>query len=146
MLGDGAQWSWNLATEHFPDAVQIVDRFHAKEHLSNVAKVLYGPTSGVGRQWTRRRHGELDEGRTEHLLRALRAHVPRNEEARRCADYVDRNRERMRYPLFRSLGLCTSTGVVEAGCKVAIGTRLKRCGMHWTSPAPTPSSPFAAAS
>jgi hypothetical protein len=132
VLGDGAQWIWNLATEYFPDAVQIVDRFHAKEHLSNVAKEIYGPTSDIGRQWARRRHDELDAGKTETLLRALRAHSPANDEARKCADYVDKNRERMRYPDFRALGLCTSTGVVEAGCKVAIGTRLKRCGMHWT--------------
>ena len=38
----------------------------------------------------------------------------------------------MRYPKFHAQGLCTSTGVLEAGCKVAIGTRLKRAGMHWT--------------
>ena len=54
------------------------------------------------------------------------------EEARKCVEYSTRNRDRMRYPAFRVQGLCTSTGVVEAGCKVAIGTRLKRAGMHWT--------------
>ena len=42
------------------------------------------------------------------------------------------HRARMRYPVFRAQGLCVSSGVVEAGCKVAIGTRLKRAGMHWT--------------
>ncbi len=45
---------------------------------------------------------------------------------------IFRNRRRMRYPKFHALGYCTSTGVLEAGCKVAIGTRLKRPGMHWT--------------
>ena len=55
-----------------------------------------------------------------------------HDEARKCIDYVERNQERMRYPKFRAAGLCTSTGVVEAGCKVAIGTRCKRAGMHWT--------------
>ena len=55
-----------------------------------------------------------------------------SEEARRCLIYFQTNRERMRYPEFHAQGLCTSTGVVEAGCKVAIGTRLKRAGMHWT--------------
>jgi hypothetical protein len=44
----------------------------------------------------------------------------------KCAMYIFRNRARMRYPKFRAQGLCTSTGVVEAGCKVAIGTQLKR--------------------
>ena len=132
VLGDGAPWIWNLATEHFPDAVQIVDRFHAKGHLSDVGKAVYGPTSDLGRTWARARHDELDAGDLDAVLRALRIHAPANEEARKCADYVERNRERMRYPEFRAAGLCTSTGVVEAGCKVAIGTRCKRAGMHWT--------------
>ena len=38
----------------------------------------------------------------------------------------------MRYRKFHLRGLCTSSGVVEAGCKVVVGTRLKRAGMHWT--------------
>ena len=59
-------------------------------------------------------------------------HSPNHEAARKCVDYVDGNRERMRYAEFRAAGLCTSTGVVEVGCKVAIGTRCKRTGMHWT--------------
>ena len=56
----------------------------------------------------------------------------RSDEVRKCLHYIIRNRHRMRYSRFRLLGLCTSSGVVEAGCKVAIGTRLKRAGMHWT--------------
>ena len=66
------------------------------------------------------------------LCRAIRRQVSRSEEARRCLHYFQTNRERMRYPEFHAQGLCTSTGIVEAGCKVAIGTRLKRAGMHWT--------------
>ena len=131
VLGDGAKWIWNLADEHFPDAVQIVDRFHAKQYLSTVAKSLYGPTSDLADAWARARHAELDAGDRDTLLSALRAH-PQNEEARNGIDYVDRNRARLDYPAFRAAGLCTSTGVVEAGCKVAIGTRCKRAGMHWT--------------
>ena len=45
---------------------------------------------------------------------------------------MEKNAHRMRYPEFHAQGLCTSTGIVEAGCKLAIGTRLKRAGMHWT--------------
>jgi hypothetical protein len=132
VLGDGAPWIWNLATEHFPDAVQIVDRFHAKQHLSDVGKAVYGATSALARAWARERHDELDAGHLDAVLAALRAHATTHEDARKCVDYVERNRARMRYPEFRAAGLCTSTGVVEAGCKVAIGTRCKRAGMHWT--------------
>lgn len=132
VLGDGAKWIWNLADEHFPDAVQIVDRFHAKQHLSDVAKAVYGPNSHLGKQWARRRHDELDDGMIDKILKAIRRHSPRNDEARKCVEYIERNRERMRYPQFRDAGLCTSTGVVEAGCKLAVATRCKRAGMHWT--------------
>ena len=132
VLGDGAPWIWNLAGEHCPGALQIVDRFHAKEHLSDVAKALYGPTSDLAQAWAQRRYTELEGGDLDALLRALRTHALVTDEARKCVDYIERNRHRMRYPEFRAQGLCTSTGVVEAGCKVAIGTRLKRAGMHWT--------------
>ena len=132
VLGDGAKWIWNLVDEHFPDAIQIVDRFHAKQHLSDVAKAIYGAGSRRGEQWAQRRHKELDDGELDSVLKALRRHCSNNNDAQNCFDYVERNRERMRYPDFQAAGLCTSTGVVEAGCKVAIGTRCKRAGMHWT--------------
>jgi hypothetical protein len=132
VLGDGAKWIWNLADQHFPDAIQIVDRFHAKQHLSDVGKAIYGATSDLAGEWARNRHEQLDAGQIEALLLALRTHSPANEEARNCIKYIENNRHRMRYPEFRAAGLCTSTGVVEAGCKVAIGTRCKRSGMHWT--------------
>ena len=132
VLGDGAKWIWNLASAHFPGAIQIVDRFHAKQHLSKVAKSIYGAGSDLGEQWARARYDELDAGDIEAVLSALRVHSPKDDDARKCAAYVDGNRARMRYAEFRAAGLCTSTGVVEAGCKTAIGTRCKRAGMHWT--------------
>ena len=132
VLGDGAAWIWNLADDLFPGAIQIVDLFHAKQHLSDVAKAIYGAGTDLGRQWARLRHDELDAGHLRALCHALRLHAPTHPEARRCWDYVTHHRARMRYPTFRAQGLCVSSGVVEAGCKVAIGTRLKRTGMHWT--------------
>jgi hypothetical protein len=132
VLGDGAKWIWNIAAESFPDAIQIVDRFHAKQHLSDVAKAIYGANSDLAAEWARKRHQELDAGNIGALLRALRRHFFYNEEAAQCAEYIDGNRTRMRYDQFREAGLGTSTGVVEAGCKTAIGVRCKRAGMHWT--------------
>ncbi len=132
VLGDGAAWVWNLADEYFPGAIQIVDRFHAKQKLSEVAKSIYGAQSDLGREWSHQRHEELDAGDIAALLDALRVYAPKDDEARKAAAYIQRNSERMDYAKFRAKGLCTSTGVVEAGCKVAIGTRCKRAGMHWT--------------
>ena len=59
-------------------------------------------------------------------------HADRSEEARKCAAYCTTNRPRMDYPMFESLGLCVGSGVVEAGCKTAVGVRMKRAGMRWT--------------
>lgn len=132
VLGDGAPWIWKIAQELFPRAIQIVDRFHVKQHLSEVAKAIYGAQSMEATAWAQRRHEELDAGRFSDLLRAVRRHADRSEEARKCFQYLHRNRERMRYPQFEADGLCTSSGVVEAGCKGVIGTRLKRSGMRWT--------------
>lgn len=133
ILGDGAPWIWNLADEVFPGAIQIVDIWHAKEHLSDVAKSIYGAGSDLAAAWTKQRHDELEAGDIDALLVALCAQATSHEEARKCADYVVHNWHRMTYPEFWSLGLCTSTAVLEAGCKVTVGTRLKRAGMHWTT-------------
>src|SRR5271169_515744 len=131
VLGDGLAWIWNTATELFPQATQILDRFHAKEHLSHVGKIIYGD-SPEGKLWIQARYDELDEGRLKSLVQALHGHAGQHKEARDCVRYIWNNRHRMRYPKFHKQGFCTSTGVVEAGCKVVIGTRLKRAGMHWT--------------
>jgi hypothetical protein len=131
VLGDGAAWIWNTTTELFPDATQILDRFHAKEPLSTVGKVIFS-NRPAGQEWIQQRYDELDAGRLRCLVQALHAYARPYPEARECIHYIWNNRRRMRYPKFHQQGLCTSTGVVEAGCKVVIGTRLKRAGMHWT--------------
>ena len=132
ILGDGAAWIWKLAQELFPCSIQIVDRFHVKQTLSSVAKAVYGLDSPQAQHWARRRHAELHTGRFPDLLRAVRRHADTCDQARKCFQYLHRNRHRLRYPQFESQNLCTSTGVVEAGCKVVVATRLKRAGMHWT--------------
>lgn len=132
VLGDGSTWIWNTATELFPQAIQILDRFHAKEALHRTAQSIFGPTSPETKPWATARCTELDDGKLHAIIRAVRPHIGSSNEAAKCATYIFRNRRRMRYPKFHAQGLCTSTGVLEAGCKVAIGTRLKRAGMHWS--------------
>ena len=132
VLGDGAAWIWNLAGEHFPNAIQIVDVFHAKQHLFDTAKAVYGPGTDLAATWGRQRRDELDQGRIDELVAELDRHANSCEAARKDRDYFSRNRERMRYPEFRAMGLCVATGVVEGACKNLVGGRLKRGGMHWT--------------
>jgi len=129
VLGDGSTWIWNTARELFPQATQILDRYHAKEALHRTSQSIFGATS-ESKQWAMARCAELDDGKLHDIVHALRTHSCA--EATKCALYIFHNRARMRYLKFRAQGFCTSTGVLEAGCKVAIGTRLKRAGMHWT--------------
>src|SRR6516165_7144430 len=131
VLGDGSAWIWNTARELFPQAAQILDRYHAKEALHRAAQSIFGATN-EGNQWATARCTELDDGKLPAVVHALLAHRTSHSAATKCAMYIFHNRARMRYPKFHAQGLCTSTGVLEAGCKVVVGTRLKRTGMHWT--------------
>ncbi len=135
VIGDGALWIWNLTEEHFPGAVQIVDLFHARQHLWELSGKLWPTDERRRRRWTRKRQKQLDGGRIESLVRDLRSLSPTTPEAaervRHEADYFAVNAERMRYPALRRQHLFVGSGVVEAGCKVIIGSRLKRSGMFW---------------
>jgi hypothetical protein len=79
---------------------------------------------------------KLDNGRIERLIASLRALRPAATEVadlvRTEAGYFQTNAERMRYPEFRNRGLFVGAGVMEAGCKTVIGSRLKQSGMFWT--------------
>ena len=132
VVADGAPWIWNIAQDLLPDAIRIVDRFHVKQTLHRNAQAIFGSTGEQAKQWATARCAELDSGKLSAVVRALRPHKGDCSDAARCRLYILRNRHRMRYPQFQKQGICTSSGVLEAGCKTAIGTRLKRSGMHWT--------------
>jgi len=137
VMGDGAEWIWNLVAEHFPEAIQIVDLYHARQHLWELARRLYPNDEGKQKAWMKLHQKRLlDRGRIEKLVGALRAIRSRNpevtEKIRAEADYFERNAERMRYPKFRRQHLFVGSGVIEAGCKTVVASRLKRSAMFWT--------------
>jgi hypothetical protein len=137
VMGDGAEWIWNLATLHFPDAVHIVDLYHARQHLWDLARRLYLNDEGKQKAWMKLHQKRLlDKGKIEKLVGVLRAIKSSNSEVaeklRTEADYFQRNAERMRYPQFRRQHLFVGSGVIEAGCKTVVASRLKRSGMFWT--------------
>jgi hypothetical protein len=137
IIADGAEWIWTLVAEHFPEAIQIVDLYHARQHLWEVARLLYPHEEVKQKAWMKVHQKRLlDQGKIEKLVGALRsidtAHPPMAEKIRTQADYFERNAERMRYPKFRRQHLFVGSGVIEAGCKTVIGSRLKQSGMFWT--------------
>ena len=136
VMGDGAEWIWNIADQHFPGAVQIVDLFHARQHLGELARKLHPNDEVQQKAWIKVHQRRLDKGKIEKLVVSLRSTDSDNPEVadtiRTAADYFERNADRMRYPEFRRQHFFVGSGVIEAGCKTVIGSRLKQAGMFWT--------------
>ena len=135
ILGDGAPWIWNIATAKFPEATQIVDLFHAREHLHALARSLEFMLGDHKDDWLAARLEDLDCGDIDGICAAARIYPLegiKKTELNAALGYFETNAPRMRYHWFRSRGLFVGSGAVESGCKAVIGQRLKLSGMHWT--------------
>ena len=139
VIGDGAPWIWHLAAEHFPGAVQIVDLYHAKEHVWDVAHAIFGSGTAQASAWATHACSLLEQGDSEALVAAIKALPPIPPEpgqARSCPEramnYFTINAARMRYPAFRAQGMHLGSGEALAACKTIVSTRAKRSGMRWT--------------
>jgi hypothetical protein len=136
VLGDGAEWVKNLAEMHFPQAISIIDLYHARQHVSQLCRMLFESNEKRVERHRRRWWGNLDAGQVEKIILQARRRLPDDPELKKTAQaeiqYLEKNKERMRYAQFRAQGLFVGSGVVEAGCKSIIGQRLKQSGMQWT--------------
>jgi hypothetical protein len=139
VLGDGAPWIWNLVTEHFPNAVQIVDLWHARQHVWQIANVVFGATTAKGAEWADQHCQLLEEGKIEMLVEAIALLPPlpppptsTHSIPEQALSYFITNAARMRYPIFRAQGMHVGSGIAEAACKTVVSTRMKRSGMRWT--------------
>jgi hypothetical protein len=140
VLGDGAVWIWNIADQLFPAATQIVDLYHAREHVHDLATLAIRLLRRSHPGWLTDRLAELDAGEIPALLAAGRA-LKFTGSLARARDtqlgYFETNAHRMHYARFRDLGMFAGSGAVEAGCKAVIGQRLKLSGMRWSIPGAT---------
>ena len=135
ILGDGAAWIWNIATAKLPEAAQIVDLYHAREHLHDLARKLEFMLLDRKDEWLADRLEDLDYGDIDGITAATRKYPlarTKKDEIDTALGYFENNAPRMRYHWFRQCGLFVGSGVVEASCKTVIGQRLKQAGMHWT--------------
>jgi hypothetical protein len=136
IIGDGAAWIWGIATSKFPEATQIVDLYHAREHLYALTRSLEFMLLDRKEEWLEARLADLDYGYIDGIEAAVRQYPlegVKKDEVEKELGYFLNNAPRMRYEWFRSRGLFVGSGVVEAGCKAVIGQRLKLAGMHWTT-------------
>jgi hypothetical protein len=134
VLTDGARYNKTIASTHFPGAVHIIDLFHAREHLADLAKTLGIDDAGL-MAW----RDLLDMGRVEDILDGANSFIAslspgtaQADELRKGLGYFQENADLMRYAQFRLAGYFVGSGVVEAGCRTVIGERLKRSGMFWS--------------
>jgi hypothetical protein len=136
VLGDGAAWIWHLAAEHFGERTEIVDFYHASEHLWALAHVLYGPGTAAATAWATTRLKLLREEGGAALLPTLRGLRPPSAEAqevlRRERGYFRTHVARMAYPTFVAQGLPIGSGAVESAAKHLVQLRLKRPGARWS--------------
>jgi hypothetical protein len=134
VLGDGAKWIWNQAALHFPDAIQILDVWHATQRLWEVGRLAFGEERPC-QEWVQARQEEMWHYQTDALLSALgevAAQYPlAREKAKEAMGYVQNNRERMDYPRYQQMGLQVGSGAVESACKQVVSQRLKGAGMRW---------------
>ena len=136
VLGDGAAWIRGLCELRFPPALQIVDLYHAKEHIANLCKLLFGGNEKKLLRYRFQWWTCLDAGNIEKILCQAQTMMPEEPDSlqkiKAELHYLEENKNRMRYADFRRQGLFVGSGVIEAGCKSIIGTRLKQSGMEWT--------------
>ena len=139
VLSDGAEWIRNIVQTHFPNAIHIIDLYHAREHLIDLCKLLFANNPGRLKRYKDLWWDDLDDGNIEKIMEDARQYLPKNykeskahENLRREIGYPNKNKERMRYAQFKKAGLFVGSGVIEAGCKSVVGQRLKQSGMEWT--------------
>lgn len=134
VITDGAAYNQTIIDEYFPNATQILDLYHAREHLADfirdvLCKDLKAPLHD-------RLCKLLDAGRIEQLLKKMKSHLPRSGPRRKKGNkeilYFQRNAHAMRYAQYRAQNLFVGSGVIEAGCRTLVGQRLKNSGMFWS--------------
>jgi len=131
-LTDGARYNRTIIQMHFPQAIHIVDLFHAYEHLSAIAHILWGHEAKAPKSW----RNLLEAGDIALLVRKAGQRLPASAKSKKSLlkelRYFEHNAMEMRYAEFRRKKFFVGSGVVEAGCRTVIGERLKQSGMHWS--------------
>jgi hypothetical protein len=135
-LADGAKDNWTFLSQVLPEGVEIVDFFHATEHLFEALSVAYGATKArTHAEFERLRHAlrwyKRGVGYVIAELKRLETRYPRRKAIARERRYLEANRSRMRYAEVAEQGLPIGSGIVEAACKTLVGERLKQSGMRW---------------
>lgn len=130
-IGDGAAWLWQMAEEHFPTAIQILDWYHVTGYVRQAAQALYPQDAPLRTQWAEAQLAALWQSRSAEVIARFATLAAACPAAREAHAYFTTNQSRMDYARFRSLGLQVGSGTIESACKHVIQARLKQAGMRW---------------
>jgi hypothetical protein len=126
LTADGADWIWNLAADYFPDSTQIIDWYHATQHLADAAKALFPTDDKQTQTWLKQRKNDLFQGQIWKITQALEQH-----DLAQHAHYFHVHHRRMQYQEFQENGYPIGSGTVESGVK-QFKARLTGAGMRWS--------------
>jgi hypothetical protein len=127
---DGAVWIWNLIAHYFPNAIQILDWYHAEDRLKRIAEEVFSNLD-ERQAWLAVATEELWQGNVESVIAACQGLTKKSNLAKQSLTYYTDNIERMRYAQFRAAGYLIGSGVIESGCKQIVTQRLKLSGAQW---------------
>ena len=137
-LGDGAKWVWGIQNTYFPYALTGLDLYHSTERVNAMIDLLQfkGRTGSDKKQEFRDECIELLRyGKVQNMLDLIDAAPLKKGNEKKLGSakgYFHTNMERMNYGVFSACGIFVGSGVIEAGCKVIVGNRMKNAGMHWS--------------
>jgi hypothetical protein len=120
VIGDGAHWIWNLAQHYWPQAIHIVDWYHATEYIWAVAHALYPHQTNEARQWAQTRCTELWEGQVDRVIEQFYPWKDSLPQAAKAHTYFVNNRGRMQYHEYRAAGLQIGSSSIESNCKLLL--------------------------
>ena len=133
VLGDGSHWIWELADLYFPQAVQILDWYHASSYVWGAAHAIYGDGTELAKRWASEQLALLWEGKVVDVIATLQTHSGVGGAVAEALSYYRYHQRRMHYAEYRTRGLQIGSGTIESGCKQVIGARLKQAGMIWAA-------------
>lgn len=135
-LCDGASWIWNRVEDSHGESIQIVDFFHAKEHLSILVSPVFKNKEEQKKKWLSEQEQLLFEDNIEEikneLKRLMKIHPSLKSSINREINYFSKHAHRMQYGTFRKSGLLIGSGPIESAHRKVVQQRLKLSGQRWT--------------
>lgn len=137
VVADGGPWIWQETARYFPTSVQVLDFYHASQHLWEAARARFGDGTEEAKAWADSLKRLMFEEKQAQLRQEIRAWQPRTKEKqtirRRLLNYLLEHTDRMAYSSLKDKGYHIGSGAVEAACKNVVQSRMKRAGMRWSA-------------